>query len=269
MQEYEQLPTGKPHISFSELKDWKECSFRHHLKFVQKLVEDRPGVHMDFGTAVHAACENFLKTGKMSVRVFKEKLHELWMAHAKISPEAFTVEAFKQFAKEGLAILPEVPAWLDKTFPGWEFVDAEHALYEPIAAQPHAFKGFVDCIIKAPGPRGKKLYWLLDFKTCSWGWPLAKKNDENIKAQLVLYKNYWAVKAKIDPADIRTGFILLKRTGRPAAKCELVTVSVGETTTKKSLTVVNNMLASVKKGISVKNRQSCKFCDYFETKHCT
>lgn len=269
MQQFEELPTGKQHISFSELKDWKECSFRHYLKFVKKITEEKPGVHMDFGTAMHAACENFLKTGKMSLRVFKEKLHELWKLHAEIDPEAFTVKAFKQFAKEGLDILPEIPGWFDKTFPGWKFVDAEHALYEPIEKHPHAFKGFVDCIISAPGPRGKHVYWLLDFKTCSWGWPLAKKSDEVIKTQLVLYKNFWTTKVSVDPSDVRCGFVLLKRTAPKGAKCELVTISVGETTTKRSLTVVNNMLASVKRGVVIKNRQSCKFCDYYETAHCS
>ena len=26
---FQTLPTGKPHVSFSEVKLWKECSFRH------------------------------------------------------------------------------------------------------------------------------------------------------------------------------------------------------------------------------------------------
>jgi hypothetical protein len=55
---YEKLPTGKPHISFSEFHDWNDCGYRHKLKFILKVGEDMPGVHMDFGTAIHAACEN-------------------------------------------------------------------------------------------------------------------------------------------------------------------------------------------------------------------
>lgn len=268
MTQYEPLPTGKPHISFSELKDWKECSFRHKLKYVDHLVEDRPGVHMDFGTACHSACENFLKTGKMDVGVFKKKLFELWQPHAPKNPKDFTVKAFKQFAKEGIGILPEVPGWFNKTFPGWSFVDAEHMLYEPIVKHPHAFKGYIDCVIKAPGPRGKELIWLLDFKTCSWGWSQQKKSDELVKMQLILYKNYWAIKMGVDPKDIRCGFVLLKRTAKPSTRCELVTTSVGEVTTAKSLTVIDNMLHSVKKGLAIKNKNSCMFCDYRQTPHC-
>ena len=224
---------------------------------------------MDFGTACHSACENFLKTGKMDLGVFKKKLHELWTEHAKIAPEEFTVAAFKQFAKEGLGILPEVPPWFDKTFPGWEFIDAEHYLYEPIEGHPHAFKGFVDCIIKAPGLRGKTLVWMIDFKTCGWGWATQNKGDELVKMQLVLYKNFWSKKTDFETKDIRCAFVLLKRTAKPDSRVELVQASVGEVTTARSLAVVNNMIHSVKRGAAIKNRNSCKFCDFFETPHCT
>ncbi len=266
---YEHLPTGKPHISFSELKEWKECSYRHKLHHIDKLGVNLPGVHMDFGTAVHAACENFLKTGVMDTKVFKIKLHELWSVSQKEQPDKYNVKSFKQFAKEGLSILAEVPAWFDREFPGWKPIDAEHLLYEPIENQPHAFKGFIDCIITAPGPNGKQLYWLLDFKTCSWGWPAEKKSDELVRMQLVLYKSFWAQKSNIDIKNIRCGFVLLKRTGKDTQRCELVTTSVGDVVIKRALTVVNNMLTHVKKGTAIKNRNSCTFCEFHQTKHCT
>lgn len=266
---YKQLPTGKPHVSFSELKDWKECSFRHKLKFVDKIGEELPGVHMDFGTAIHASCESFLKTGSMDTKVFKTKLHELWSAHQKTVPDKYTVKAFKQFAAEGLGILPEVPEWFNKTFPGWQAVDAEHLLYEPIDDHPHAFKGYIDCIIKVPGPQGRDVYWLLDFKTCSWGWTAEKKSDELVKTQLVLYKTFWSRKSNIDIKQIRCGFVLLKRTAKPEQRCELVTTSVGDVVIKRTLNVVNSMLVNVTRGTAIKNRNSCTFCEFHQTKHCT
>lgn len=263
------LPTGKPHISFSEIRVWKECSYRHKLQFIDRVGEQIPGVHMDFGTAVHSACENFLKTKSMVDDVFVGKLAELWREHQPKNPEAFTQESFEQFKVEGKAILAEVPGWLDEQFPGWEFVDAEHYLYEMIDNQPHAFKGFIDCIIQAPGPRGKLLTWLLDFKTTSWGWSVEKKSDDMVRAQLVLYKNFWSAKTGTDPKDVRCGFILLKRSAKPGQHCELVTTSVGDVTTGRSLKVINNMLTSIKRNIALKDRSSCTFCDYRGTEHCT
>ncbi len=266
---YEVLPTGKPHISFSELGDWVSCSFKHKLKHIDKLDSDTPSVHMDFGTAMHAACEQYVKTKVMDRKIFLTMLKSLWDERKEKYPEEYTSEAFTSFGKQGMSILLDVPAWLDKQFPGWEFVDAEHALYEPIEKYKHAFKGFIDLIIKTPGPKGKDVIWLLDWKTCAWGWAVQKKSDPMVRAQLILYKNYWSKKTNTDTKNIKCGFILLKRTGKPGAHCELVATSVGDVTTKRSLKVVNNMISSVRKRIAIKNRNSCTYCPFFNTEHCT
>lgn len=266
---FEKLPTGKPHVSFSEMRDWEDCSFRHKLKFVDKVGEDLPGIHLDFGTSVHAACEDFLKTRKMDRKIFLTTLKKLWESHQEKCPKDFTAKAFADFGKQGMSILADVPKWFDEQFPGWELIDAEHPLYEALEGHPHAFKGFIDVVIKAPGARGKPVYWLLDWKTCSWGWAAEKKASPQVRSQLVLYKNFWSNKTNTDPKDVRCGFVLLKRTAKPGAHCELVATSVGEVTTGKSLKVINNMISSVKRGIAIKNRNACTFCTYYNTPHCT
>lgn len=263
----EALPTGKPHISFSEMRDWQECSYRHRLKYVLKLGEDKPGPALEFGTAVHASCEDFLKTRTMKSDIAIDAIQAAWETNA--SNPGFEPAGLPQYMREASEILSDVPAWFDETFPGWEFVDAEHALYEQIDNRPHAFKGFIDGIIRCKGPKGKDLTWLLDWKTTSWGWSSDKKADPLVRSQLVLYKNFWSTKTGTDPRSIRCGFILLKRTAKKGARCELITASVGDATTGRSLVVINNMLASVKRGIAIKNRNSCLFCQYKNTEHCT
>ena len=39
------FPTGKPHVSFSEIKIWKECPWRHKLTYIDKIdmFADAPG----------------------------------------------------------------------------------------------------------------------------------------------------------------------------------------------------------------------------------
>ena len=73
---YENLPTGKCHVSFSEMRDWQDCSYRHKLKHVQKIELSKPGPLLDFGKAVHASCEDYLKTKDMkpdiAVRYIRE-----------------------------------------------------------------------------------------------------------------------------------------------------------------------------------------------------
>jgi hypothetical protein len=52
-------------ISFSELKDHVECSYRHKLKYVDKINMFEENVNTNFGTALHEACETYLKTREM------------------------------------------------------------------------------------------------------------------------------------------------------------------------------------------------------------
>lgn len=265
--EYVDLPTGKMHISFSELRDWKECSYRHKLKYIMKIDLGKPGPLLDFGTACHASCESFLKTRNMDVDIALSLMSDTWKKNKDIP--GFEPATLDKFLKEAKSILADVPTWMEQTFPGWEFIDSEHYLYEPIIGHPHAFKGFIDGIIKCKNARNKQLTWLVDWKTTSWGWSIDKKTDDMVRAQLVLYKNFWSTKTGTNPKDVRCGFILLKRSAKPGQHCELVTTSVGDVTSKRSLKVVNNMLTSVKRGIALKDRSSCTFCDYKDTPHCT
>jgi len=68
---------------------------------------------------------------------------------------------------------------------------------------------------------------------------------------------------------VKCGFVLLKKTGKAGQHCELFSVPIGDVPIKKSLKVIGNMLTSVKKGVSLKNRESCTYCEYKNTEHCT
>lgn len=265
--EYELLPTGKHHVSFSEIREWKECSFRHRLRFVQGIDLSKPGPAMDFGTSVHAACEAFLSSRVVDDTIAHKMIDELWVKNGE--HKGYEPAGIKAYKEQATAVLAEVPAFMDLNFPDWEFVDAEHQLYEPVEGHPHAFKGFIDAVIKCKGKRGEDLYWLLDWKTTSWGWPMDKKSDDMVRAQLVFYKNFWSKKTGTDPKNVRCGFVLLKRTGKNGARTELVPVSVGDVTAQRSLKVLNNMLTSVKRGIVLKNRANCTWCAFKGTPHCT
>ena len=265
---YEVLPTGKPHVSFSEVKLWKECSYRHNLVHIKKIDLSKPSPVLDFGTAVHASCEHYLLTREMKPEIAFEHMEKAWAKHEG-NPD-FTPASLEKSKKEAEAILSEVPKFLDDTFPEWEVVDAEHQLYEAVENHPHAFKGFIDGVIKAKGKRGETLYWILDWKTTARGWFREKRSDDMVKAQLALYKNYWCQKnPNVSMKDVRCGFVLLKKAAKPGDHCELFSVSLGEVPIKRSLKVVSNMLTSVKRGMALKNRDACAWCEYKDTEHCT
>lgn len=262
------LPTGKTHVSFSELRDWQECTYRHNLKYVKKINLDKPAPVLDFGTAVHASCEDFLRTRKMNSDIALDLINKSF--NEKSSLEEYTDQLREQYVGEASSILRDVPIFMEETFGDWTFIDAEHLLYERVNERHNqAFKGYIDGIIKSVTNRGKEQSWVLDWKTTSWGWSREKKQDPNVARQLVYYKHNWSKKTGTPLKDIRCGFVLLKRTAKPGTHCELLKISVGDVTLERSEKIVNNMLTSVKRGIAIKNRDSCKYCPYKETEHCT
>lgn len=258
------LRTGKPHISFSELREWKECSYRHKLKHIDGLDKSSPSPHADFGKAVHSACENFLKTREMNIGLALDSIKELWALEQHVD----THKDLESFLTEAVNILNDIPSFMEEKFPNWEFVDAEHQLYEQIADMPHAFKGFIDAIITTKDKKGKTTFWLLDWKTTSWGWSSAKKSDDLVKMQLVLYKNFWSLKTNTNLKDVKCGFILLKRTAKQGAHCELVTTSVGPVVIERANKAIRSMITSINRGVTIKNRSNCTYCQFKNSEHC-
>jgi hypothetical protein len=301
---FKELPTGKPHISFSEMSDWIDCSWRHRRKQIDKIDLSTFGVALDNGTGIHASCEDFLKTRKMNTQIAVDFITEAFEKQVKEGPKSFyeyvrfkdTPEEFqklkKRYVKNGgkatkpidivydvfleeytngaVEVLNELPAFMDENFPDWEPVEAEHYLYEPTHDNSeHAFKGFIDCVIKCTGKRGKPVYWIIDWKTSGRGWFRDKRQDPKTKKQLILYKHYYCTKKEIPPKDVRCGFVILKRQAKKDDHVELFPVSVGDVTTERSLKVINDMFASMNRKMFLKNKTKCKWCDYKGTKHCT
>jgi hypothetical protein len=272
-QEEKLLPTGKKHISFSEIKCWKECSWRHKLVHIDKIDMFEPSPYLDFGTAVHEGCETLLETRQVDKKKLLKDITTAWDKHGFGKKEWYEkmpgwykhapVEEWCEWAEN---MWDDVPKFLDETFPGWEPIKAEETLYEDIDNSFVKFKGFIDAVIVAPDSRGNDKVWIIDWKTSqSYGWRRDKKQDILMTAQLMLYKYFWSRKHSVPLKDIRCGFILLKRGGKPGNMCELVPVSVGPTSIERSTKIMKNMIKAVSSGFHLKNRNSCKFCQFKDT----
>jgi len=273
------FPTGKPHISFSEIKIWKECAYRHKLTYVDNIdmFEESPYLH--FGTAVHEGCERLIEGTEFDRNKIIGVMKESWQkagfenpAWYSKQPDWYKHEPVSTWETWANNMWDEVINFLNSEFPGWECLKAEEELYEKIEDLDIdlSFKGFIDGILKVPKKRGKgHEYWIIDWKTAgAWGWRRDKKQDLGMTAQLILYKHFWAKKHNIDLKDIRCAFILLKRGAKPGKVCDLVKVSVGPKTYEKGLKLMRNMIKTTNKGMFLKNRNSCTFCPYKGTEHC-
>ena len=271
------LPTGKPHVSFSEVKMWKECTWRHKLVHIDKLSIQEPSPHLDYGTIVHEGIENFLKTKEMDIDSVLLKIEEAWEKNG-FDTEDYIQKQTKSSEAQGWKYrhntlaewkisatnsLQRLPAFMDENFGKWKTIEAEHQLYENInGLDGEKFKGFIDAIILSEKDDKKKA-WIIDWKTSSArGWNKQKRQDFLMQAQLMLYKSFWSEK-------MSCGFVLLKK-NTPTEKCvDLITVSSGPTVMEKSQKLVRSAVKGMKSGIKLKNRESCRFCEFKNTQYCT
>ena len=278
-----QFPTQKPHISYSEVRNWKECPWRHKLTYIDKIVKDEPSPYLSYGTALHDGIENFLKTKKMDIPVVLDKITEEWKKHGFDSDEWIQAQADYR-AEQGWrpkphnylsdwldwarSSLEELPGFLDEQFDEWSVISAEEQLYEFIDGYDIFFKGFIDALLKVK-IKGKEYYYVLDWKTAGdKGWYASKRRDILTWAQIALYKSFWMRKNGFDTKQVKCGFVLLKRGAKPGSTCELVKVSVGPKAEENALSIVRSMVKSVRRGIYLKNRNSCLFCEFKGTPHC-
>jgi hypothetical protein len=272
----------KEHVSYSEVRQWKECSWRHKLLYVEKLSTFEESPHLHYGTIIHDACEHFLKTKELKIEEAKEKIKVAWDEHGFDSEDFIQLQSqkaqlqgwkykhnkLKDWLDWTAASLNSILSFMNETFPEWECVSAEEALYERIDNIDTKFKGYIDCIIKIPYKDGFK-YWVLDWKTSNGrGWSLDKQRDFNLQAQVILYKDYWGRKNNIDLKNIQCGFILLKKVKTIGKSCQLIKVSSGPKNLEKASKMVRSMIKNVENKFYLKNRNSCMFCEFKNTVHC-
>jgi len=280
------LPTQKFHISYSELSDWYECSYRHKLKHVEKIDLDGPSIHTTFGSVLHDALEQYVKTGKTPSTDETVKKLKAGIAELMFTENAVTAEEAQEFIDVVEPILEQAPKWLDEEFPGWKLVSAEEMLFEPIEGQKNKhFKGYIDLVIKVPkkkkgkGTRlsgikgevvaGEWVYWIIDWKTTNWGWRAEQKRSFQKHMQLIFYKHFWCAKHGIDLKEVRCGFAFLRRRARKdGTRIDILPVSVGPKAIEKALTTLHDCLNQIQAGMHIKNKMSCRFCKYAGTKHC-
>jgi len=278
------LPNHKPHISYSEIRNWKECAWRHKLAYIDKLDVFEYSPYLSYGTAIHDGVENFLLTGKMDIQKALDNITNAWEKHGFDTDKHIQEQAAIRSAncwkpKEHVWLdtwldyarttLNDLPNFLKETFGDYEVVSAEEQLYEHVPAVNTYFKGFIDAVIKTKDKKGKETYWVIDWKTAGdKGWYASKRKDILTWAQIALYKHFWRNKNNLDIKSVKCGFVLLKR-GAPAGKtCELVKVSVGPKAEEKCTSMLRSMVLSMKRGLFLKNRNSCLFCNFKGTENC-
>lgn len=254
-------------ISYSEFKNWSECSYRHKLIYIDKLPYYSGNEYTAFGTAIHESCEEKLPNRDIDAygvfeRAFLRELTEL-----KENGHELDKALIQEMRSQAKPICEQVLPAVVEHFGDFEIFSIEEALMEPITSfesYGKKFKGFIDLVIKTPDEK----YHVIDWKTCSWGWNAYKKSDKIVNYQLTMYKHFFSEKHNIDPSNIETYFALLKRTAK-TENVEFFRTSNGEKKTNNCLSLLEKSVINIEKGFSIKNRLSCKYCKFYKTENCT
>lgn len=257
----------KKHISYSELKTWAECPYKHKLKYKDGIKGFVGNIYTAFGTAIHEVCENIAK-GLLTEDVEREEFFDTKfdeeLGQLELEDEVMEV-ADREFKRSARMIIPLVFPQLEEHFPGFEVFSTEEMLYEKIGELSYEWnlKGYIDLVIKTPD--GK--YHIIDWKTCSWGWDVKRKTDKLVTYQLTLYKKFFCEKHNIDPKLVETHFGLLKRTAKKD-NVEIYRVSSGPRKTANATKTLTDGCRSIKAGLKIKNRSNCRYCEFKNTEYC-
>ena len=254
-----------PHISFSELKIWAECPFKHKLMYIDKIKGFIGNEYTAFGGAIHSLCESAL-LGDLPEDDYEEFFQHVFRNELKkitVSKPELVIEMLSQANR----ISPEVIPAVESYFGNFEVVSVEERLFEKIENfedEEYNFKGFIDFVAKTED--GK--YHIVDWKTCSWGWDAERRSDRMTTYQLTLYKKFFCQKHNIDPSMVETHFALLKRTAKKD-HVEIFRVTSGPRKTNNATELLIKALSNINRQIKFKNRLSCDKCEFRKTEHCT
>lgn len=262
------------HLSFSAVELYFKCPYAFKLKQIDKISCDG-SIYTVFGKACHKTLELSLLNKNYNfdefVHHFNDELKLLSASpdeHNLQDEESLKIQ--EEMIKCGPRLCRETVEALYEKFPKFELVSVEEKFNEPILsyeANDYDFKGVIDLIIRIKDENNKDIIVILDYKSCSWGWDAKKKNDKWKTYQLTYYKHFYSLTKEIEPSDIKAFFVLIKRTAIKD-NIEFVEVPIGRIKTKNALKVLNDAAYNIDHKIFIKNKISCRFCDFFKTKHC-
>jgi len=263
----EQTKTKK-HISYSELSNWNKCPWYHKLVYIDGLSGFKGNAYTAFGSAIHDVAEQLLLENITEPVSYFEDQFATNIAGLLEDGIELNDGLLADMRKQGAELSEVILPALRTEFGQFEIIATEYQLYEDMTEDMNLekelfFKGYIDLIIKTPD--GK--YRIIDYKTCSWGWRAEKKSDKIINYQLVLYKYFYAKKNNIDLKDIECHFILLKRTARKNI-VEPFRITSGNKKVQNSLDFMKKALYNIGKGVYIKNRMNCNYCDFLHTENC-
>lgn len=255
------------HVSYSEISSFNSgCKWRWKIEYLDKHRTPNFSIHFDFGTAMHKALEKYLTridpcSTQQAIEFFKKYLTDVESENrTKYNKQDYKLDELLRSGENIFTRFGECEELKDV-----QVVHNEFALLEPIDRDDDLeikFKGFIDIVIMTKDKRGNTILYVCDFKTCQWGWSREQRDDRWKQYQLFLYKHFLCKKFDIDPKQVRTAFVLLKkRPPKNSQPVEFLPVSAGPVSVQRAIdalgSTITEMYETSKTGNFEKDRKLC------------
>lgn len=286
-------PENAKFISYSQYSTFKKCPKQWELKYIHKLKDSVPSIHMTFGTSMHNVVQYWLQilfSGRGGVKASNELnfekllLDELKLNYAsdveKYGKHFSNKEELTEFFLDGLETLEFLRKRRTRYFDLKNQILVGTEL--PLMIKPNPdkenlyFNAYLDIVLKH---KTEPKFYIPDLKTSTKGWNQWDKKDEVKIGQLLLYKKFLSEQYGIPIDDIEVEFMILKRkidsdSMYPQKRVQIFSPSQGKISMSKALKsfqefidycfLPNGEYNELAKYVAISGRNgfNCRYCEF-------
>jgi ATP-dependent helicase/DNAse subunit B len=115
------------HISYSALKEWSVCPWKHKLNYIERINEFKGNEYTAFGTALHTVCEKLVlnkvnDAAKLFNEEFVKNLAGIKEEDAQI---VFKKDLIEQMRRQGAHLTQHILPAINSYFGNFELISVE------------------------------------------------------------------------------------------------------------------------------------------------
>ncbi len=237
--------TGRPHISYSEIRTYQACPLKWHYQYVERAKPEQISAAMLLGTCTHAMIQRVLEAqiGSDPLPTIDELMdiyRNAWAIEAADVLIQYAKDQDAETRKTTARRMIEAFLATDLACPAGVIVGIEENSTVELARDLPDLAGRVDLITYAEG-----VLTVTDFKTAR-ATPTDEAADE-AGEQLILYAQGCQPIANELGATIRLRFIYISKTKEP--KVEAIEVTLDNSRTHRSKAIIRQVFKAILSGI--------------------
>ena len=278
-------------ISYSQLTLWQNCPKQWKLKYIDKLVEFKPSIHLLFGSAMHTVLQEYLTTMytqtvkaadtlPLESRLQEEMIKEFMSTKEKHDRVPCTKEELQEFFQDGVDIINFFVKRRGEYFSkkGWQLKGIEVPINIKLSESVR-FIGFLDVVMYH---EPTNTYKIIDIKTSTMGWNKWMKADKTKTSQLLLYKRFLAEQWKVSVEQIDVEYFIVKRrlyekADFPQKRVQKFVPANGSVSMNRASNGLAEFIAKsftddgqfITEQPATPSKKACKWCEFRKTEHCS